>query len=54
MQTETCRASQFFLMDGPKRKASFSHALHTTVRTKFIKFLLEFSVETATVTEVKR
>lgn len=53
MQSETCRAPQFFLIDGPKRKASFRHTLHTTVRTKLIKFLLEFSVETATVTEVK-
>lgn len=53
MQSETCRAPQLFLIDGPKRNASFSHTLYATVRTKFIKFLLEFSVETATGTEVK-
>lgn len=53
MQSKICRASQFFLIDGHKRKASFSHALHAPVRTKFVKFLIEFSVETATVTEVK-
>lgn len=53
MQSETCRTLKFFLTDGPKRKALFSHILHTPVTTKIIKFLLQFSVETTTVTEVK-